>query len=96
MDIPNHDLTRNIFYTPTNVITSVADVIFFYRVTNENNSMSLAPDFPNYNPHSSPHKFKREVQEYLFDLAKKNFQYTSYPYGWTVFEGNQTQAPLGT
>ena len=58
--------------------------------------MSLARDFPNYNPYSSPPKFKREVKEYLFDLAKKNFNYKSYPYGWTVFEGNQIQAPLGT
>ena len=69
---------------------------FFYRVANFNNSMSLARDFPNYNPYSSPPKFKREVKEYLFDLAKKNFNYKSYPYGWTVFEGNQIQAPLGT
>ena len=44
---------------------------------------------------SSPPKFKREVQEYPFDLAKKNFIYKSYPYGWKVFEGNQIQAPLG-
>ena len=35
--------------------------------------MSLARDFPNYNPYSSPPKFKREVKEYLFDLAKKKF-----------------------
>ena len=70
--------------------------IFFYRVANFNNSMSLARDFLNYNPYSSPPKFKREVKEYLFDLAKKNFNYKSYPYGWTVFEGNQIQAPLGT
>ena len=69
---------------------------FFQRVTNFNNSMSLARDFPNYNPYSSPHKFKKEVKEYLFDLAKKNFSYKLYPYGWTVFEGNQIQAPLGT
>ena len=69
---------------------------FFQRVTNFNNSMSLARDFPNYNPYSSPHKFKKEVKEYLFDLAKKNFNYKLYPYGWTVFEGNQIQAPLGT
>ena len=58
--------------------------------------MSLARDFPNYNPYSSPHKFKKEVKKYLFDLAKKNFNYKLYPYGWTVFEGNQIQAPLGT
>ena len=69
---------------------------FFQRVTNFNNSMSLARDFPNYNPYSSPHKFKKEVKEYLFDLAKKNFNYKLYPYGWTVLEGNQIQAPLGT
>ena len=50
----------------------------------------------NYNPYSSPPKLKREVKEYLFDLAKKNFNYKSYPYGWTVFEGNQIQATLGT
>ena len=58
--------------------------------------MSLARDFPNYNPYSSPPKVKSEVKEYLFDLPKKNFNYKSYSYGWTVFEGNQTQAPLGT
>ena len=72
---------------------------FFYRVTNFNNSMSLARDFhdfPNYNPYSSPPKLKREFKEYLFDLAKKNFNYKLYPYGWTVLEGNQIQAPLGT
>ena len=69
---------------------------FFQRVTNFNNSMSLARDFPNYNPYSGSHKFKKEVKEYLFDLAKKNFNYKLYPYGWTVFEGNQIQAPLGT
>ena len=38
---------------------------FFYRVTNFNNSMSLASDFPNYNPYSGPLKFQREVKEYL-------------------------------
>ena len=70
--------------------------IFFYRVTNFNNSMSLARDLPNYNRYSSPPKFKREVKEYLFDLAKMNFNFKSSPYGWTVFEGNQIQAPLGT
>ena len=43
--------------------------------------MSLARDFPNYNPYSSPPKFRREVKEYLFDLAKKKFNYKSYPYG---------------
>ena len=53
---------------------------FFYRVTNFNNSMSLARDFPNYNPYSSPLNFKREVKEYPFDTAKKNFDYQSYPY----------------
>ena len=58
--------------------------------------MSLARDFPNYNPYSSPSKFKREVKEYLFDLAKKNFYYKSYSYWWTVFEGKQIQAPSGT
>ena len=58
--------------------------------------MSLARDFPKYNLYSIPPKFKREVKEYLFDLAKKNFNYKSYPYGWTVFEGNKIQAPLGT
>ena len=58
--------------------------------------MSLVHDFPNYNPYSSPPKFKGEVKEYLFDLAKRNFNYKSYPYGWTVFEGNQIQAPLGS
>ena len=57
--------------------------------------MSLARDFSNYNPYSSPPKFKREVKEYKFDLTKKNFNYKSYPYGWTVFEENQIQAPLG-
>ena len=45
---------------------------------------------------SNPPKFKREVKKHLLDLAKKNFNYKSYPYGWTVFEGNQIQAPLGT
>ena len=31
--------------------------------------MSLARDFPNYNPYSkSPPKFKKDVKEYLFDL----------------------------
>ena len=35
---------------------------FFYRVTNFNNWMSLARDFPNYNPYSSPLKFKRKVK----------------------------------
>ena len=54
--------------------------------------MSLSPDFPNYNPYSGSPKFKREVKEYIFDLAKKNFNYKSHPYGWTVFEGNQIQA----
>ena len=58
--------------------------------------MSLVRDFLNYNPYSSLPKFKREVKEYLFDLAKKNFNYKSYPYVWTVFEGNQIQGPLGT
>ena len=84
MDIRKHDQTRKYFYTQTNVIASVADLIFstfFYRVTNFNNSMSLARDFPDYNPYSSPPKFKREVNEYLFDLVKKNFNYKSYPYG---------------
>ena len=57
--------------------------------------MPLARNFPNYNPYLSPPKFKWEVREYLFDLAKENFNYKSYPYGWTVFEWNQTQAPLG-
>ena len=69
---------------------------FFYRVTNFNYSISLARDLPNYNPYSSPPKFKREVTEYLFGLVKKNFNYKSYPYGWTVFEKNQIQSPLGT
>ena len=58
--------------------------------------MSLARDFSNYNPYSFPPKFKRVVKEYVIDLAKKNFNYKSYPYGWTAFEGNQIQAPLGT
>ena len=57
--------------------------------------MSLAHDFPKHNPYSSPPKFKREVKEYLYDLAKKNFKYKSYPYGCSVFEVNQIQAPLG-
>ena len=30
--------------------------------------MSLAREFPNYNPYSSPAKFKREVKKFLFDL----------------------------
>ena len=36
---------------------------FFYRVTNFNNLMLLARDFPNYNPYSCLPKFKREVKE---------------------------------
>ena len=94
MDMPKHDLRRKYFYTQTNKIASVADVIFFYRVTNYKKSMSLARDFPNYNPYSSAPKLKREVKEYLFDLAKRKFNYKSYQYGWTVFEGNQIQALL--
>ena len=63
--------------------------IFFYRVTDFYNLMSLVRDFHNHNPYSSPPKFKREVKEYLFDLAKHNFKLKSHPYGWTVFEGNE-------
>ena len=66
MDIPKHDQTRKYFYTQTNVIASVADLIFstfFYRVTNFNNSMSLARDFPDYNPYSSPPKNSRYENE---------------------------------
>ena len=58
--------------------------------------MLLARDFPNYNPYSSPPKFRSEVKENLFVLAKKNFKNKSYPCGRTVFEGNQIQTPLGT
>ena len=54
--------------------------------------MSLELEFPNYNPYSGPPKFKREVKEYLFDLAKKNFKYKLYAYGRTLFKGNQIQA----
>ena len=61
-----------------------------------NNLMSLARDFLHYDPYSSSPEFKREVKECLFDLDKKNFNYKSHAYGWTVFEENQTQAPLGT
>ena len=39
--------------------------------------------------------FQREVIENLFDLAKKNFKYKSYPFEWTVYERNQIQSSLG-
>ena len=95
MDIRKHDQKRKYFYTQTNVIASVADQIFSNELQTSTIRCHWHVIFPTIT-HIQVLTFKKEVKEYLFDLAKKNFNYKLYPYGWTVFEGNQIQAPLGT
>ena len=96
MDIRKHDQTRNYFNTRTNVIASVADLIFSTELQTSTIRCCWRVIFPTVTPIQVLPNSKREVKEYIFDLAKKNFNYKSYPYGWTVFEGNQIQAWLWT
>ena len=37
----------------------------------------------------------KEKSKNIYLIKLRRFFYKSYPYGWTVFEGNQIQAPLG-
>ena len=88
MEIRKHDQTRKYFYTQTNVIASVADLIFSTELQTSTIGCHWRVIFPTIT-HIQVLPNSKEVKEYLFDLAKRNFNYKSYPYGWTVFEGNQ-------